>query len=148
MDLWEFSFTNILFLDGIDSEELLLNLFEDLIDWIFVPLLDFGLFFCKGIYFFHFLFGDDNFCFSIKSCSLIFWTFCSFFSLFDDYEVSLDKHESDSEEMVSTESLSDAKNSFLYFFFVDDLPEKISFNERLRVKIEKQKVNMLVEWTK
>ena len=61
---------------------------------------------------------------------------------------SLDKDESDSEDIVSTESLSDVKNSLLDFFFVDDLPEISSFNEWLLVKIEKQKDYMLIEWTK
>ena len=69
-------------------------------------------------------------------------------SPFEDNEDSLDEDESDCEEMISSESLSDTKNSFLDFFFVDDLPETSSFNERLREKIEKQKDKMLIEWTK
>ena len=54
-------------------------------------------------------------------------------SPFEDNEDSLEKDESDYEEMVSSESLSDTKNSFLDFFFVDDLPEISSFNEQLQV---------------
>ena len=37
-------------------------------------------------------------------------------SLFEDSEDSLDEDESDCEEMVSSESLSDTKNSFLDLF--------------------------------
>ena len=66
MDLWQFTFINTLFLDGIYSEVVLFNLFECLIDLFFVPLLDLGLFFFKGISFFLFHFREDNFCFSIK----------------------------------------------------------------------------------
>ena len=69
-------------------------------------------------------------------------------SPFEDSEDSLDKDESDSEEIVSTESLSDAKKSFLGFIFVDILPEISSFNEWLRIKIEKGKDDMLIEWAK
>ena len=55
-------------------------------------------------------------------------------SPFEDSEDSLDKDESDSEEIVSTESQSDAKNSVLDFFFVDELPEISSFNKQLLKK--------------
>ena len=71
--------------------------------------------------------------------------FLNFLFPFEDIEDSLDEDVSGCEEMVSTESLFDAKNSLLDFFFVDDLPEISSFNERLRIKIEKQKDDMLIE---
>ena len=143
MDLWEFSFTNALFLDGKYSKGLLSKLFELLIDFVFVPLPDFGLFFFKGRSYVL----KGNFCFSTKIWSSIFELFLFLFPL-EDNEDSLDKDESDSEEVVSSESLSDTKNSFLDFFFVDNLPKTCSFNERLREKIEKQKDKMLIEWTK
>ena len=39
--------------------------------------------------------------------------------------------------MVSLESLSDTKDSFLNCFLVDDLPEMSSLNEQWRKEIEK-----------
>ena len=66
----------------------------------------------------------------------------------DDIDDSLDKDVSNSEQMNSSQSLSDVKDSLLDFFLVEDLPNKSSFNEQLREEIEKWKDEMFIEWTK
>ena len=77
-----------------------------------------------------------------------FWTFCFFLSPFEDSEDSLEEDDYNSEEIVSTESLSVAKKSCLDLFFVDNLPKMSSFNERLQEKVEKWKDDMFIEWAK
>ena len=57
-------------------------------------------------------------------------------SQFEDIEDSLDKDVLACEEMDSSESLSDAKDSLLDFFD-DNLPSIISLKEQLQEEIEK-----------
>ena len=145
MDLWEFSFINTLFLDVIFSKGLIFNLFEHLIDLFFALLL---VYFSLKVEILTFFFSGRITFPWVPKFEVQFFELFVFLSPFEDSEDSLDKDESDSEDIVSTESLSDVKNSILNFFFVDDLPEISSFNEWLLVKIEKQKDYMLIEWTK
>ena len=72
-----------------------------------------------------------------QNLKFIFLNFLFLLSPFEDIEDSLGKDISDCEEIVSFQSLSDAKDSFANFFFVDDLPEISSFNEQFQEEIEK-----------